>query len=433
LLNIILALIALGVLVTVHEAGHFFAARICGVKVEAFSIGFGKPLLKWTKSGIEYRLAWIPLGGYVKMKGEALEENAPEEEDSFQYTKWWKKLIIAFSGPFANFILAVLIFILTFMLPSKVEDQYPVVGKASGQFTQIFLPGDSILAVNNKPVRGWYEFLSGLHPEKQNSIILQRAGKKLTLTLPKIQYDTLANSVLPSVSAKIGDVNPGMSAWRGGLQSGDIIVQIDTVKVRDWYQMRELIVNAKADKVRVTVQRGDSLFTRTLELEPNPLVKGQRLIGIGQYMPVTYSQSYPPLKALSYGVKASVNFVVINYVGLYKIFTRPETIKSSVGGPVMIYSLSSESARKGLNSWLMFVAAISLALMIMNLLPIPVLDGGYVLFALIQAVTGKPLSRKIQIILQNIGFFLLMLLMVYAFYNDFSKVIARAMSNLGTH
>jgi regulator of sigma E protease len=179
------------------------------------------------------------------------------------------------------------------------------------------------------------------------------------------------------------------------------------------------------------VKRGDSLFQRVIALEGNPMTEGQKLIGIMQNMPVSYEQSYPPLQAVEYGVKSTLNFVVLNYVGLYKLISRPETIKSSVGGPVMIYSLSSQSAKKGWNAWLMFVAAISLVLMIMNLLPIPVLDGGHIMFAIVQGIIGKPIPVRIQIIAQNVGFVLLMLLMVYAFYNDFTKVFARAVSTMG--
>jgi regulator of sigma E protease len=431
LLDIILALTALGVLVTVHETGHFIAARLCGVKVEVFSIGFGKPLLKRVLNGIEYKLGWVPLGGYVKMKGDSLEEDAVEEADSFQFTRWWKKLIIAFSGPLANFLLALLIFILTFILPVKMEDQNPVIGQSGGDYALIFQPGDSIITVNNKPVTGWYQFIGSLSQDKANTIQMNRSGRIMTVTMAQIDPVKLTEVLQPAVSTLIGEVSPGMSAWRAGLLAGDQIIMVDSTQVKDWYQMRDHIINAPLESVHLTIKRGDSLFARTLKLEPNPMTEGQRLIGIMQTMPVTYIQTYTPGQALGYGVRATVNFVALNYVGLYKMFSHPETIKSSVGGPVMIYSLSSQSARKGWSSWLLFVAAISLVLMIMNLLPIPVLDGGHVMFALIQAVIGRPLPRKVQVILQNIGLMLLLLLMAYAFYNDFSKVFARAMSTMG--
>ena len=431
MIDIILALFALGVLVTVHEAGHFLAARLCGVRVEVFSIGFGKPIIKFRRSGIDYRIGWLPLGGYVRMKGEALDEDAPEEADSFQYAKWWKKLIIAVAGPFANFILAVLIFILSFMLPGRVEDLYPVVGRSNGIYSSILQPGDSILAVNNKAVRGWYHLIGKAAEQQISTVLVKRGDLRLRINLKRDSLADLAEKVLPQVPAVVGEVSPGMPAWRAGLRPGDRIVRIDSSDVKDWYVMRELISSTRRDTVRLTLNRSGKSFVQTLQLEENPLSEGQRLIGISQQMPVVYYQSNPPLKAMKYGISATTGFVAVNYVGLYKLITNPGTIKSSVGGPVMIYSLSSQSAKKGWNSWIVFVAAISLVLMIMNLLPIPALDGGHVMFALIQAVTGKPLPHKVQIILQNIGFMLLLLLMVYAFYNDFSKVLARAYSGMG--
>lgn len=429
MIDIILALVALGVLVTVHETGHFLAARLCGVKVETFSIGFGSPLLKFVKNEIEYRIGWIPLGGYVKMKGEALEEGAAEEADSFQYTKWWKKIIISLAGPFSNLVLAVLIFILTFLLPSRVEDHYPVVGQVSGDYELIFQVGDSIHAVNGKPVEGWYQFLGSLSRTEDNSISLSRDGKNALLSLPQLEPETFIRDVQPSVTAVVGEMSPGMPAWRAGLKPGDKIIRVNNVEINNWYDMRELITLAEGDSVSLTLVREGQTFERTMPLEQNPMAEGQRLIGITQYMPVTYTLSYPPGKAVQYGVSSTLNFIALNYIALYRVISRPETLKSSVGGPVMIYSLSSQSAKKGWTSWITFLAAISIVLMIMNLLPIPVLDGGHIMFALVQGVIGKPIPRRVQLVLQNIGLVLLLMLMTFAFYNDFSKVFSRAVSS----
>jgi len=312
-----------------------------------------------------------------------------------------------------------------------VEDLSPVVGKATGDYSLLFAQGDSILSVNATHVKGWYQFISNLSQESQNSILLVREKKKVTITLPQVDITSLSEQVMPSVPAIVGDVSPGMPAWKAGLKPGDRIVRVDSTAVENWYDMRESITKSALDTVVITVQRNGIFMTKVMSLESNPLTDGQKIIGITQSMPVTYTQSNTPLKAFEYGAKSTLSFIVINYVGLYKVISQPKTLKSSVGGPVMIYSLSSQSARKGFSAWIMFVAAISLVLMIMNLLPIPVLDGGHIMFAILQGITGKPLSARIQIILQNIGLALLLMLMFYAFYNDFTKFFNRAVSTMG--
>lgn len=433
LLDFLLAVVALGVLVAVHETGHFLVALLCKIKVEAFSIGFGKPLIKFTRHEIEYRLGWIPLGGYVKMKGENLEEDATPSTDSFLFAPWWKKALIGFAGPFANLLFGLLIFILTFAFPGKTEDQRPVVGKSNSEYSLLLMPGDSIMAVNGTPVQGWYQFLAGLKADKPNEIKLARQSHRLTLTIPQVKQETFANAVLPAVPAIVGEVSPGMAAWNAGLKAGDIITNINGYPVSDWYEMRDCLQKTKLDTVLVTIRRGNNVMDRKLPLQVNPLAAGQRLIGITQVMPVSYAQSYTPKEALLFGFRSTENFIVLNYVGLYKLLSKPEQLKNSLGGPVMIVTMSNQSVHKGWNYWISFIAAISLLLMIMNLLPIPVLDGGLILFAFIQAIIGKPIPRKVQIVAQNIGMILLFALMLYAFYNDFTKVFARALSSAGMH
>jgi regulator of sigma E protease len=431
LINIIISLLALSVLVIVHEGGHFIAARLCGVKVEAFAVGFGKPLFKYIKNEIEYRLNWIPFGGYVRMKGDNMEADAPTDEDSFIYTKWWKKAIIAFSGPFANLLFGLVIFILAFMMPNQSEDQYPVVGDVKGEWSGVLIPGDSVLAINNTSINGWYQFVSKLDAAKPNEIKLDRMGHKITLTIPQVKPDSFGTYVLPHVAAQVGEVSPGMPAWRAGLQAGDLILAVDGKAVKDWTEMRENITASSKDTVQLSIRRGKITFLKTMALEANPLSNKQRLIGITQAMPVTNKLTYTPPEALKYGFNSTVNFVVINYVGLYKMFSQPEQLKNSVGGPVMMMTMSNQSAKKGFSNWIMFIGAISLILMVMNLLPIPVLDGGHIIFAFIQAIMGKPLPRKAQIVLQNIGMAIIFALMLYAFYSDFTKVFSRAINSAG--
>ncbi len=428
MIEIILSGLALGVLILVHETGHFFAARLCKVSVEKFSVGFGKAIFTVRRKGIEYRLGWIPLGGYVKMKGDNPDEEEAAAPDSFLLTRWWKKILIAVAGPFANLLFAVAIFIFAFLLPNCVEDLPPVISKAGGDYSAFFMPQDSIISVNGYAVKGWFQLSSKLNSDADNEVVLKRQDHRLTYSLPKLNLADFYENVLPVVKPVIGDVTPGMPAWRAGLRKNDLIIAVDTTVVTDWYTMRELITKTRFDLIRLTIKRDEQLIVKELPLEANPLQKDRRMIGIMQHLPVSWVEQYSLPDAVKQGVSSTIGFVYLTYAGLYKLIGNPGQFKSSIGGPVMIVSMSRETVQKGWTYWLLFIASISLILMIMNLLPIPVLDGGHIIFALIHGITGKPLPKRIQIILQNIGIVILLSLMIFALYNDFTKIFTRALA-----
>ncbi len=429
MLNIIYFLLALGIMVTVHEGGHFLAARLFGVGIEKFSIGFGKPIAEFERKGVIYRISWIPLGGYVKMKGENPDEEDEAASDlSFMHKAWWKRAVIAFSGPFANLLLGLLLYILAFTLPQKQEDLRPIVHKAEGIWEQQFMAGDSLIAVNGKPVKGFNAFLIALDNAGPNSVLLSRKGQNMLLSVAPSQVDSLIRSLQPQVDTEIGEVYSGMPAWRAGLNTGDIVLAVDSVQVSDWYSMRELIVGAVGKSVKLTIRRGSQLIMRDIVLEQNLAMGNQRLIGISQNMPIKSVEHYSPGEAFSYGWQSTVGFIVMNYGGFYKLIKQPEQLKSSVGGPVMMATMTNEAGQKGFSYLLIFFASISLILAIMNLLPIPILDGGLILFACIEALIGRPLPLKVQGILQRIGLALLIMLMFFAFYADISKLVLRLFS-----
>ena len=219
-----------------------------------------------------------------------------------------------------------------------------------------------------------------------------------------------------------------MPAWRAGLKTGDIVLAVDSVNVSNWYEMRERIVGSKNDEVLLTILRDGKILQRKIALEENIAMGDQKMIGISQYMPVKKVTQYNPLQAISYGTQSTFSFIVLNYVGLYKLIMKPEQLKSNLGGPVMIATMGQQVAQKGFSSLIIFLASISLILMIMNLLPIPVLDGGHIIFAFLEGIFGKPVPIKVQAFLQRIGFALLLLLMFYAFYADISKLLIRQFS-----
>jgi len=427
MLNIIGAVVALGILVTVHEMGHFIAARIFKVEIEKFSIGFGPKLLAFKKGKTEYRISLIPLGGYLKMKGENPDEKVEDPENSFKVKTWWQRAIIAFAGPFANFILAMFIFIFTFAIGKHFEDQLPVVGEVSANYSEFIQEGDTILQVNDEDINGWTQIIQHTKIDVENIYLIKRNDKQVKLTDSEIEPATWATEILPFVPAIIGEVAPGMAAYKAGLQDQDEIIAVDGKAVKNWYDMRDAITLNENEAITLKIKRGDDIFEKSLVPEEN-ILDDNRIIGITQYMPVKYVEKYNIFESVKFGTIGTINFVYLNYAMLYKLITNPGAIKNNLGGPVMIYAMSAQTADKGFDSVLSFIAAISIILMIMNLLPIPILDGGHIFFCFIEGIRKKPLSIKIQIILQNIGLFILVFLMIFAFWNDLSRLFSRSSS-----
>lgn len=427
-MTLALTLIAFGLMITIHELGHFWMARRFGVGIEKFSIGFGRPILKWERKGVEWRVGWIPLGGYVRMKGEDPEDTEADAALSFQKKPWWQRALIALSGPFANLLLGFLLFIISFMLPLHTEDHQPVVYRAEGRWESVFSPGDSISSVNGKPVRGWIEFLSSMDAKRANKLELYRAGALTRISIAGADADSLLRSVSPVLSTTIGEVYAGMPAWRGGLKPGDVILAVDSVAVTNWYEMRERIVTSRAKNVLLTIRRDNVIQTRRIVLEENIALGEQPMIGISNDQPVKSVQRANLWNSVRYGIPTTISFIGKNYAALYKLILRPEQLARNVGGPVMIATMSHQVGQKGIGYLIIFFGSISLILMIMNLLPIPILDGGHIMFCLFEGITGKPVSLRAQGILQRLGLTLLLMLMAFGFYSDISKLLSRAFS-----
>lgn len=423
---IIGALVALGILIAVHEAGHLIAAKIFGVYVEKFSLGFGPRIAGFRLKETEYRISLIPLGGYVKMKGQEPDEEIQGSSDEFQSKTWWQRSIIAVSGPLANLVLAVFLFILSFAVGKVFEDHLPLVGHVSGKYSYFFQENDRIISVNGEPVDGWYGMVAQLDEDSPNTFKVERDEAVLEFMVPDFKVNDWYKDVLPQVPAVVGEVASGMPAYRSGLKKGDEILAVDGESVYNWYDMREKITASEHDNVELRIRRKADEFTVNVDLDKNILADGQsKMIGIMQYFQVSYRERFDTLQSIQYGVLTAVSFVYANYNALYRLLMNPSMFKDSIGGPVMMINMSRQTAGQGIDRVLGFVASISILLMIMNLLPIPVLDGGHIFFCFVEAVFRKKPSFKLQLILQQVGFVLLISLMVFAFYNDFSRIIQR--------
>ncbi|MEL1215310.1 sigma E protease regulator RseP [Aeromonas caviae] len=444
--NIGAFIVALGLLVAVHEFGHFWVARRCGVKVERFSIGFGKAIWRRLgKDGTEYVLALIPLGGYVKMLDGRVDELKPgEEAQAFNHKSVWARMAIVAAGPMANFVFALFAFWLMFMI--GVPSVKPVVGEvrpASIVAEAGILPGMEIVGVGGEETGDWesvtYALISHLGDDSVQ-LKLKAANTSYavdkTLQLASWKFDPdkespigslgivpLGGKVLPVVEAVV----PSSASEKAGLQVRDRIKGVDGEAITEWAQFVERVQQSPAQPLQVTVERGGSEMTLTLTPDGKK-VKGQLVGFVGlspQLVPLPDEYrtllQYGPLQALWHGVQKTWSLITLTFDMIGKLIGGIVSL-DNLSGPISIAKGAGSSADYGLVYFLGFLALISVNLGIINLFPLPVLDGGHLVYFLIEAITGKPVSEKIQEVGFRIGAAILMLLMGIALFNDFARL-----------
>jgi len=425
-LPMLTTIISLGILVFIHELGHFLAALWMKVKVQTFSLGFGPKLLKYTKNGITYAISCIPLGGYVKMAGEYPEEDKAPDPDGFIYKKWWQRIVIAAAGPLFNLFFAFFLIFVSFIIGKTYSDLSPVIMSADSLYSESFISDDEILAVNDQPIKTFSDIYRKLYENEQNIFHLRRDTLFITETVFISSRADFFNALTPKASNLVGEVFVGLPAWQAGLRTGDRILSINGIETPNWYDFYENINQSASLDVTLQIERDNEIFELTMTSEVNPLSEtNQKIIGISRYLDVTIHESYGLWESAKLSTATTASMVYMNYHSLYLLFKNPAKFKNSVGGPVMMYYMTSETTQKGASELLLFLGMISVMLMIMNLLPIPVLDGGYIMFCVYEGVFRKPLPVKVQFLLQQLGFFLLVSLMVFAFYSDIHRLVLR--------
>jgi regulator of sigma E protease len=426
-MNILITVVSLSVLVFVHELGHFLVALWNGVRVETFSIGFGPKIFSFERRGIVFKIAMIPFGGFVRMHGESpddLEDNEESDidiEGSFFHKRWWQKGLIALAGPVLNFVFAFLLITLSFMVGRTYSDFKPVIYSAEEPYTEFFPNGTTISKINSDTVRSFGEIYHKTKSMSENDFLFA-SGETVSVYIES--NVAFFNALRPVTSNVVGEVTVGLPAWKAGIQSGDIIAMIDGRNTRNWEQVRSAITNSQNESVIFTIIRGEGIHEITLYPELNPLSSdGSKIVGITQKLDLTYDIKHGIFESLKLGSISTISFIYFNYHALIQLVQKPAALKDSVGGPIMVYYMTSQSTQRGLSDFLLFIAAISIILAIMNLLPIPVLDGGHIIFSIYEGIARKPLPLKAQMIAQQIGFLMLIGLMVFAFYSDISRLI----------
>jgi regulator of sigma E protease len=279
--------------------------------------------------------------------------------------------------------------------------------------------------VNNQDINGWYDALGKMKEGQVNTIYVQRHAQKLELKINDFKLEEWANQekLRPEIPALIGEVIPKSPAYLADIRVDDEILQVNGEWAHNWYEMTDLIA-LSGDEVEITLLREGQELTKTLTKMEVP-DSDRKMIGVVQNIPVQSTEKLSFFQAIETGFANTVSLVAMNYVGIYNLIKKPSSIKGSIGGPVTIFTTGKQYAEKGIAKSLQFVGLLNIVLMVMNLLPIPVLDGGHILFSTIEGIRGKRLSQKSQIVLQQLGFFFLISLMMYAFYSDFAGIISR--------
>jgi regulator of sigma E protease len=445
-MTLLYAVVLLGILIFVHELGHFLFAKILGVKVEKFSLGFGPRVVGKTFGETEYRISAVPLGGYVKMLGEEPGEELAESERAraFNYQPVCKKIAIVFAGPFFNILFAGVLFVLLFM--TGVPALYPDVGKVeknSPAEKAGLMTGDRVLRIDGKAVESWDDIQNAIDAHEGKTLLLdvKRGNGALGIRVtpeekkePNIfgqKKEFWDIGISPLVYPVIGEVMPGTPAAKAGLRKGDRLLQVEDTQLRTWEDMTDIIHGSAGKPLSFRIQRGPEVFERTITPEAETVRTpqgGEKRIGLIGIRPLQndFLKKFGPAESVVLGVKRTWEISVFTVVSLEKLIERVIPAKT-IGGPILIVEMAGQQASRGAPSFFIFMAVISINLGVLNILPIPVLDGGHLLFFTIEAIRRKPISQSAMAMAQRVGLALLIALMVFALYNDIMRLITGRM------
>ncbi len=425
-------IITLGVLVFVHEFGHFIAAKLCHMRVDRFSIGFPPRAFGKKFGDTDYCVSWIPIGGYVKIAGMIDESfdteylSRPPEPWEFRAKPIWQRMIVITAGVLMNLLLAILIFWGINYFPTRelrATTDILYVSEGSPAALAGFQSGDRILQVNGTPVKTWEEMLAGVYADTGASVQfdVSRDNHEVPLSLPRSSIPDPTRAAIGFVplytadSCLVKSVEPGMPADRMGLRREDILLSLNGEPIHYDQKIRETIRKSAGRPLEIQWRRGEDVMTGTA----TPTDDGK----IGIVFEARYNGPLVSLKnslpaAMLLGVRVSVNASGQFLEQIWQLVTGKTAISQSVGGPIRIAQLATQSAELGILVYLAFVALLSISLAILNILPFPALDGGHFVFLLYEGIFRREIPVKLKIGFQKAGFVLLLAFMAFVVYND---------------
>lgn len=449
IISIIGAIVALFIVVLIHELGHFIVARLCGVKVLKFSIGFGKSFWSYTskKTGTVYALGIFPLGGYVKMFGETTDEKLDPKQvaESYAHKSVWARMAVALAGPAANMVLALVVFWIVYM--SGVTYQKPIIGRVYPQTIAAkaaFQADDQIIKVGSQKIYGWRQvvmsMLSHIGDDKPVLVLTRRNGvvKQHQFDLSHWRIAKRDPEILKSlgfqpkfaiIPAVVSRVLPHSPAAFAGLEKGDRVIAIDGKPITRWMQVLKTVEHKPDQAITMTIKRNGLQQQLTVKLGSNK--RHNQIVGhLGVEVavpPIPQSMleivRYGFFESMVQSADRTARMFMLNGQILVKMFTGSVSM-NTLGGPISVFRTAGMASQAGIVVYLSFIGFISIALGFINLLPIPLLDGGHVFFQLIEAIARRPIPQRYQIIGLKLGIVVLLWVMVQATVNDVLRIFS---------
>ncbi|HYG65010.1 MAG TPA: RIP metalloprotease RseP [Thermoanaerobaculia bacterium] len=425
LTNALAFIFALGIIIFVHEGGHLMMAKAFKVRVMTFSLGFGKRLWGFTRNGTDYRVSAIPFGGYVRMGGENPEESTGDPNEFLSKPRW-QRILVYLAGPAMNFILAIGLFAILFMVGIEVPnlpDTPPLIGgvqEGSSAAQAGLRRGDLIVSIKGEEVDSWQDALTELLTSAGRPVPLgiKRGEQTFTAVVtptkdPRSELGDLAG-LYPSFRPQITHVAPGGPAEKAGLKPGDEIRSIDGNPVADSRDFVSYIEKRPGQPIRLQIMRDG----RPLEIPVTPQLNGT----VGRVgIQLGIFQRYAPLRAVQEGARYSLELVRQTFQIIGKIFNREVSAKGALAGPIEIAAQSGAAAREGFKTLVHLMGFLSIGIAIMNLMPIPILDGGQTLILMVEGVIRRDLSLRLKEAISHVGFILILLLTVMVLWFDLLK------------
>ena len=445
-------IVALGLLITFHEFGHYWVARRCDVKILRFSIGFGRPIWKRARGedATEFVIAALPLGGYVKMLDEREGKvNDREKNRAFNNKSLLQRIAIVVAGPAFNFIFAILAYWIIFMI--GFVDLKPVIGEVKIESIAMeagFRKDQEITMIDGRDIQTWSAVIDSIVAKvvKGNHAIFTVVGtggrkQEIDLDMSLISIDDMASGQLltqlgltpkiPKYPAVIGAISPGGAAERAGMQPGDYVIIANRTTIDGWIDWVEFVQSHPQQTLDIEVMRNNQVVSLVVTPDPIEGDDGKIIGRIGAGVDQSFNtdstlfnqESYGPIPALIKSIDKTVEMSVMTLRILSKMIVGEASVKN-LSGPITIAKFAGDTANMGIVSFLGFLAIVSVSLGVLNLLPVPILDGGHLLYYLIEAIKGSPVSESMLAIGQQLGLVLLLGLMSIALYNDILRLIS---------